>query len=219
MLLPVYFTRRNHRPRKTDANIGLLAAIEFDDPHDHFLTIFRLLERQHTHTTIVDAQNRKGLSEPARMCGTLKRDQRLIQPLRFPVSLVATPVTTMRHQAINDLVTSPVLRRLIRITRAWSNSRRAQQRQSQRLVIGFVRTVLAIGKDGNSKLSAAIHEIEPLMRRNFKLSLIVVATLNRADIPVVSRLIVCGSECKRRLEVRVRGFPIDHVAELDAIAR
>src|ERR1043165_355376 len=107
----------------------------------------------------------------------------------------------MRQQGENKLVMSPILRRLIRITRAWRDSRRAQQRQAQRVVIRLVRTVFAIRKDTHAERAAAIREIEPLMRGHFKLALVVVATLDRADILVVSRLIVCGSERKRDFEI------------------
>src|ERR1043165_1888332 len=148
------------------------------------------------------------------MLRALKRDQRLIDPQRLPVSLRGSPITGVRQKSVNELVMSPVLRRLIRVTRAWSNSRRAQQRQSQRIVIRLVRTVLAIGKDGDATRAAAIREIEPLMRRHFKLALVVIAALDRSDVPIVSRLIVCGSERKSGLEIGVRSLPVDHVAEL-----
>ena len=44
------------------------------------------------------------------MLRALKRDQRLIQTLRLPVSLCATPIAGMRRETVNDLMPSPILR-------------------------------------------------------------------------------------------------------------
>src|SRR5690242_3321555 len=115
------------------------------------------------------------------MLRTLKRKQRLIQTLRLPVRLVFTIIRAVSCESVNELVTSPILRRLIRITRARTDARRAQQRQAQRVVVGFVRTIFAVGKNRHAKRSAAVSEIEPLVRRYLKLPLVVVATCDRAD--------------------------------------
>src|ERR1044071_9151439 len=121
------------------------------------------------------------------MSRTLKRNQRLTKPLRLPLSLFATPITIMRRKTVNDLVVSPILRRLIRITRTRADSGCAQQRQAKRLVVRLVRSVLTIRKNRDAEGSARIRKVEPLMRRHLKLPLVVVAAFDRADVPVVSR--------------------------------
>src|SRR5207248_5454946 len=109
-----------------------------------------------------------------------------------------------------------VLRSLIRITAARSG--RANQSQSQRLVVRFVRGVLAIGQNRRTVSTAFVCQIDPLMRRDFELTLFLVRPLDRANVPIVSRQIIRGGERKRYLQVRFLRFPIDDVAELDAIA-
>src|SRR5690349_12404454 len=153
------------------------------------------------------------------MLRAFKRDQRLIQTLRLPVSPLATPITFMRGQSIIKSMPAPILRRLICVTSAWADAGRAQQRQAQRLVVRLIRAVLAIGQNRYAKRAAAIREIEPLMRRHLKLSLVVIAAFDRADVPVVRRFRIRGSERKSRLEIGVARLPVDDVTKLDAIAR
>ena len=59
------------------------------------------------------------------MLRALKREQRLIQTLRLPVSLFATPITGMCSETVDKLMAAPILSCLVGIARAWSNSRRA----------------------------------------------------------------------------------------------
>src|SRR6185503_4279319 len=109
MLLRIYFTRGDNQRRKSDRNKGRLTTVELNDSHDHFFTVFSLLKCQHTHVFVGDAKDRERLSQSTRMLRTLKRDQRLIKPLRFPVTLCTTPITSMRQKPVNNLVPSPVL--------------------------------------------------------------------------------------------------------------
>ena len=57
------------------------------------------------------------------------------------------------------------------------------------------------------------------MRADFELALLFVGTLNRAHVPVVGCHPVRRGQRKHRLQISVFRLPIDHVAELDAIAR
>src|SRR5688572_11482077 len=109
-LLPIHFTSSHYRRGKFDPHIGRSSAVKLDDAHDNLVTLFRLLECEHTNATIVDAQDRKRLSQSSRMLRTLKRDQRLIKTLRLPVSLFTTPITAVRRKTVNKLVSPPVLR-------------------------------------------------------------------------------------------------------------
>src|SRR5215216_3386761 len=94
-LLSIYFTRCNHRRRKSEPHVRYTMPIQLDDAHDHFIAIFGLLERQHTHTTVIDVQDRKHLSQSPRMLCAVKCDQRLVETLRVPVSLRTAPITAM----------------------------------------------------------------------------------------------------------------------------
>ena len=122
----------------------------------------------------------------------------------------------MTSQPKKNFVTANVLRSLIRITAARSG--RANQSQSQRLVVRFVRGVLAIGQNRRTVSAGFVRQVDPLMRRNFELALFFVRPLNRADVSIVSRQIIRGGERKRRFQIRFLRFPIDDVAEFDAIA-
>src|SRR5215204_5238302 len=109
------------------------------------------------------------------MLRTLKSDQRLIETLRLPVSLLPTPITGMRSEAVNKLVPPPILCRLVSVTGSWPNPGSAQQGQAKCFIVRLVRAVLAVGKDRHTKTSALVREVEPLVRWHFKLSLVVVA--------------------------------------------
>src|SRR5438552_1003163 len=109
-----------------------------------------------------------------------------------------------------------VLRSLIGITGA--SSRRAYQGQPQSLVIGFVGSVFAISEYRDTVGSVLIGQIEPLMRGNFELAFLGVGPLHCADVPVVSRHFVRSRQWERGFQICAFGFPVDRVAELDAIA-
>src|ERR1044072_8410590 len=107
--LTVNFVRRNHRRRKSDTHVRLFASIELDDPHDQFVCVFGFLQCEDTDATTVCAQDRKRLAELAWMLRTLKRDQRLVQTLRVPVSLRATIIAGVCCESVNDHVSPPIL--------------------------------------------------------------------------------------------------------------
>ena len=92
---------------------------------------------------------------------TLERDKGLVEALCLPVSLSLTPVTIMSGEAIDELMMAQVLRTLIRITTA--SARCAHQRQSQRMLVWFIRGVLAVRKDRRTIRTALVGEIDPLM--------------------------------------------------------
>ncbi len=97
---------------------------------------------------------------------------------------------------------APILRCLVGIivAVAGADSRRVEQRQTQRVVIGFVRAGLGIGENSYSKCSALIGQIEPLVRRDFKFQRVVVTALDRSQSPIVRRDgIRCGQR-ERRLQ-------------------
>src|SRR6185503_16842127 len=58
----------------------------------------------------------------------------------------------------------------------------------------------------------------PLVRRHFKLPLVIITSLDGADVPVVSGVSVCGGEWKCCFEIRRTRMPVNDVAELYAIA-
>ena len=88
------------------------------------------------------------------MCGTLKSDQRLIEAIGLPVGLRVTPIPRVSRQAEDDFVAAKVLGALIRKTAARSG--RADKSQTNRLVVRLVRTILAIGQDGDSERAALV---------------------------------------------------------------
>src|SRR5713226_5891818 len=112
-------------------------------------------------------------------------DKRLIEAISLPVGLRLPPVAGVASEAERNLMTTEVLCALIRI--ATTRSRRAHQRQPERLVVRFVRGVLAIGEHRHAKRAVLVGEIDPLVRSNFELPLFFIRSLNRADVPVVCR--------------------------------
>src|ERR1700682_2741146 len=96
-------------------------------------------------------------------------DQRLVEPVCLPVSSSLTPTIRVAGKTEHDFMPADVLCSLIGI--AAPGSRRPYQSQPQRLVIRFVGTVLAVGKDRRSIRTAFVSQIDPLMRSDFELAL------------------------------------------------
>src|SRR6516165_6636255 len=86
------------------------------------------------------------------------------------------------------------------------------------MVVRLIRTVLAIRKNGRSKGPAHVSKVDPLMGRHFKLLRLGGWALDCANIPVVCRHTIGGTQRKHSLQVRFFCVPIDDVSELDAPA-
>src|SRR5262245_31980852 len=146
----------------------------------------------------------------------LKGDQGLIEPVGLPICLRLAPVSRVSGEPKHNFVAADVLRALIRKASAlgpW----RANERQTNRLVIRFVRSIFTVCQYGYAECSILVCQIDPLMRSNLKLALGLVWPLNRANIPIVSCQIVCWADRKRSLKICFFGLPIDDVTELDPI--
>src|SRR5205823_3181787 len=100
---------------------------------------------------------------------TLKSDQRLIQSISLPVGLRLPPITCMTREPEKNFVATNVLGPLICITAARAG--RANQGESQRLVIRFVGRVLTISQNRRAVGAILVREIDPLMRGDFELAL------------------------------------------------
>src|SRR2546422_3824383 len=116
---------------------------------------------------------------------TFERNKWLIESIGLPIRPGLTPVAGVTGEAERDFVMAQVLSALVRIAAA--RSRRAQQRQPQRLVVRLVRSVLAIRKQRHAVRSLPGGEIDPLVGSNFELPLIFIRSLDGADVPVVGR--------------------------------
>src|SRR5437667_156498 len=122
------------------------------------------------------------------MLGALKGNQGLVEAISLPVCLTLSPIASMTRKSKDEFMVAQVLRELIAIGTAvsFAHSGRIDKGETQSVVVGLVGGVLAIGEHGHAVCSAFVGEIEPLVRRDFKFFLVVVATLNCADVPVVS---------------------------------
>src|SRR5262249_21370848 len=126
----------------------------------------------------------------------------------------------MTSQAKGKFVMTPILSGLIGVGSAVSptQSRRIDQCQTQCVVVWLIGAVLAVRKYGQAKGAALVSEVEPLVRGYLELLWIIIATLDCADIPVVSRLRIRSSQREGGFERRFFGFPVDGVSEFHAIA-
>src|SRR5271166_1005140 len=100
------------------------------------------------------------------MLRSLECDQRIVQPLRLPVGLRFAPTSRVSGNSVKELVMSNILRPLVRVTAA--RSRRADQRQANRMVVRLIRSILAIGQDGRAELAPRVGQIDPLMGWHFE---------------------------------------------------
>ena len=150
-------------------------------------------------------------------------DERVAETVGLPVGLRLTPSIRMPGQAKDKFVMSPVLVGLVAIPLRppifWRrHARRAEKRQPDRMVVRFVRAILAVGEEGGPKATALVSQIDPPMGRDFKLSLLRIGPLNSAEIPVVGSIFVSGTEGEGDFEIGSQGCPVDRIAELHPVA-
>jgi len=131
--------------------------------------------------------------------GCLKSDERSIQSLPLPVRLAVAPTRGVSGNTVNEFVMSYILRALVGIPAA--RARRANQRQSNGMVVWFIRSVLAISQDGRAELTACVGQVNPLVRRHLELLGLGCGPFNRADIPVVGCHLVGSRQRKRRFQI------------------
>src|ERR1700738_4840493 len=112
-------------------------------------------------------------------------DEGRIEAICLPIGVIVAPTISMSGETEKNVVPAYVLCSLIRITA--TSSRRAYQSQPQSLVVGFVGTILAVGKYSYTVGPVLIRQIDPLMRGDFELTLLGIRSLHCADVPVVSR--------------------------------
>ena len=217
LFLPVHFARIGDGGSEGDANSGLGLAVEFHQAHDDLIPMFRLLERQNPYARIVDLHQGEAPAQRAFVLRGFKDHERSIQSLRLPVGLRCTPAGCVARNAVREFVVPNILRSLVRIAsgRAWG----ADQRQANGVVVGLVRSVLAIGQDGRSELPAHVGQVDPLVRRHFEFLRLRRGPLDRANVPVIGGHKVRSRKRKGRLEIRFPGVPVNHIAELDTPSR
>src|SRR6266699_4310346 len=151
------------------------------------------------------------------MFRSFKSDKRIVQTLPLPVGLRGTPVEAVPGNTVDKLVVSKILRALVEITSACAGC--SDQSQPERVVVGFVRSILAIGKDGRAKLAAHISEVDPLMRWHLELLWLRSGSFDRTDVPAVRCHAIRGCHRERRFEVRLFCIPVDHIRELHTFTR
>src|ERR1700730_1154807 len=151
------------------------------------------------------------------MFGSFKGDERIVQTLRLPVGLALPPAGGMPGESVNKLVMSNILRTLVGVSTA--RSRRADQSQANGVVVRFVRSVLAIGQDGDAELAVHIGQVNPLVRRHFKPLRLGGWPLDRANVPVVGCHLIRSCQWETRLQVGLFGIPVDCVCEFHALTR
>ena len=71
----------------------------------------------------------------------------------------------MTGQTVDELVISPVLRRLIAVrpADALADAWRVDQGEAEGVVVRFIRAIFAVAEHGDAVGAAAVSEIEPLM--------------------------------------------------------
>src|ERR1039458_3076977 len=83
------------------------------------------------------------------MFGRLEGNERLVKAVGLPIGFAVVPRAGMAGDAESEFVVAPVLVGLIGVTGV--DARRAHQRKADGVVIGFIRGVLTIGKDGGAE--------------------------------------------------------------------
>src|ERR1700691_728600 len=157
LLLPIHFPRRSDRSVERYSDVTLRLALEFNQAHDHLIALLGFLQRQHSNPRIADLQQRKLFTQSSSVPGDLKRDQRIVQPLRLPVGLALAPADSVPGDSVNEFVVPDILRALVGITAA--RARSSNQREPDSIVTRLVRSILAIGQDGGAELAFHISQV------------------------------------------------------------
>ena len=113
-------------------------------------------------------------------------------------------------------MTPDVLRHLVLV--AAVDSRGIKQRQTQRPVVRLVRAVFAVVQDRHAIGPFVTGEVHPLVLWHLELFLVVVASLHRAELGIVSCQWIRDAQRERSLEARFQRAPIHLCVELHAVA-
>src|SRR3989442_15792550 len=142
---------------------------------------------------------------------TLEGNEGLIKAVRLPVGLFPAPVAGVAGQAVNEFMVAPILRDLVAVVLSvtFTEAGSVEKGQAQGAVVRLIRAVLAVRKHSHAVSATSVGEIEPLVRGNFVLLGVVVASLNRADIPVVGSLRIRSGRGEGSLEGGLAGLPVD----------
>src|ERR1700722_5546016 len=128
----------------------------------------------------------------------LEGDQWIVQSMSLPIAPL-TPVAAMASNAVDEFVVSEILRALVGITAA--SAGRPNQSQPDGVVIRLVRSILVVGQNRRAKRATHVGQIDPLVRRNFKFFWLGTRTIDRPDIPVISRHLVRSRQQERGFQI------------------
>ena len=84
---------------------------------------------------------------------------------------------------------------------------------------GLSEAIFAVREHRHAERAGLVGQVEPLVRRDLELPLVVRRPLDGADVPVVGGVRVRRGQREHRLEVRLLRHPVDRVGDLDAVAR
>src|SRR2546427_89898 len=115
---------------------------------------------------------------------------------------------------------APILRGLVAVLLSvtFTEAGTVEKGQAQGAVVRLIRAVLAVRKHSHTVSATSVGEVEPLVRGNFVLLGVIVASLNGADIPIVGRLRIRSGQGEASLEGGLAGLPVDDIGEFDTIA-
>src|SRR5215472_13075937 len=113
----------------------------------------------------------------------------------------------MACKSEHKIMMTQILRTLVGVTSAGSRS--SNERQTQSVVVGLVRSIFAVSQHGHAVTSCLIGEIDPLVRGDFKLAFILVRPLDRSDIPVVGGQLVGCAQWECSFQICLFGVPVD----------
>src|ERR1700723_2971253 len=117
------------------------------------------------------------------MFGGNEGDEGLVEALGLPVGLRLAPIGGVAGDSEDEFVMAEILSGLVGITAASAGG--ANEGETDGVIVGFVRSVFAIGKDGGAEVSGHVGEIDPLVRWDFKLFGLGGGALDGADVPVI----------------------------------
>src|SRR5258708_40150198 len=136
----------------------------------------------------------------------LKGNQGIVESIRLPICLGLLPASTVAHQPKHKFVVTPILICLVsvclRASVGWRlHPGRSHQRQSKGVLIWLIGTVFAVCENSCPEATCLVGKIDPAMRGYLELTLLSIGSLNRANLPIVSSVLIRSTQRKSRLQV------------------
>ena len=205
---------RENLSREGDAGVLDGLAGQLVAAHDISVAVLGLLQRTHADLRSRGLQHREGAAQRSRMFGSHVSHERQVELLRCGHNAAAVG-SLMSYDRIGEVIDTQIEIALVRI--AFFGRRSVDQRQTDRIVGGFVPAVFAVVEHRDAVRTVGVGQVGPLQGGHFVCRGRVVAALDKADAEVVSGFRVAHGHRELGFEQRIAAVPVHRRTDVDAV--